>query len=67
MVQQLGKKYNSAENEKSANSCTKKDKAAAKKISPAVKSISFAVDAGEVFGLLGHNGTLYFISLPTPY
>jgi len=56
LIDGLHKKYASAE--KSGRSCLKRDKNKDKKIKtkPAVNSLSFAVEAGEVFGLLGHNG-----------
>ena len=53
MTQGLGKTYASAESG-SSNGCRGDQQKV--KIKPAVKSLSFAVKAGEVFGLLGKNG-----------
>ncbi|XP_030747414.1 ATP-binding cassette sub-family A member 5-like [Sitophilus oryzae] len=52
MVQNLNKVY---KNQTKGSSCCKFDDEE-EKIKVAVKSLSLAVDAGEVFGLLGHNG-----------
>lgn len=50
-AQSLGKKYASAEEK--GGSCCSRGGEAETATKPAVKSLSFAVDAGEVFGLLG--------------
>jgi len=64
MTQGLGKTYASAESG-SSNGCRGNQEKV--KIKPAVKSLSFAVKAGEVFGLLGktalhlHSSSFSFI------
>ncbi|KAL1502488.1 hypothetical protein ABEB36_007623 [Hypothenemus hampei] len=57
MVQNLYKEYkNTSTKSNSCSSCCFKTDENEEKIKVAVKSLSLAVDAGEVFGLLGHNG-----------
>lgn len=54
MVQNLRKEYTRSELKVCECCCKRDEEAATTKV--AVKSLSLAVDAGEVFGLLGHNG-----------
>lgn len=52
MVQNLHKEYRKSRT-KLCEMCKKDEET---RIKVAVKSLSLAIDAGEVFGLLGHNG-----------
>ena len=51
----MHKKYQSAESDGSNGPCSKPKDPQPKLLKPAVKSLSFAVQAGEVFGLLGND------------